>query len=230
MGNMAKYSCSKCAAIFTSSPLLKRHINIYHKNSNSIIQLFNYPCSTVKCVLCSKEICAMSGTNKIKKHLLETHKQNITIKIKCNNCSSSFGNCVQASNHFKKYHGAIKNNLPARTTTNLGKKVNNIVPTIDTPDTLATPNKGSSSIQHTAPVSTTDRITLFEKTRKELQLFSNPASLTDFPVDSPIPLSPDTPTISHVSSPEKVVTNTANESINNKGTPSELKGGRRIFI
>ena len=43
MGNMAKYPCSKCAAIFTSSPLLKRHINIYHKDSNSIIQLFNYP-------------------------------------------------------------------------------------------------------------------------------------------------------------------------------------------
>ena len=215
MRNMAKYPCSKCAAIFTSSPLLRRHI--YHKNSNAIIQLFNYPCSMVKCVLCSKEICATSSINKIKKHLSETHKQNnITIKIKCNNCSSSFGNCVQASNHFKKYHGAIKNNLPARTTTNLGKKVNNIVPTIDTPETLVTPIKGSSSVEHTVPVSTTAKITLLEETRKELQLFSNSASLTDFPVDSPIPLSPDTPTIYNVSSPEEDITNTANESLNNK--------------
>ena len=168
----------------------------------------------VKCVLCSKEICATSGINKIKKHLLETHKQsNITIKIKCNNCSSSFGNCVQASNHFKKYHGANKNNLPARTTTNIGKKVNNIVPTIDT---LATPTKGSSSIQHAAPVSTNDKLTLLEETRKELQLFTNSAPLTNFPADSPIPLSPDTPTIYHGSSPEKDITNTSNEIIINK--------------
>ena len=104
---------------------------------------------------------------RLKKHLSETHKQsNITINIKCNNCSSSFGNCVQASNHFKKYHGAIKNNLPAGTTTNIGKKENNIVPTIDTPETLATPTKGSSSIQHAAPVSTNDKLTLLEETRK----------------------------------------------------------------
>ena len=129
-----KHPCDKCAlAIFTSSPMLKRHISIYHKNSNTIIHLFNYHCHMVKCVLCSKDICATSGMNKTEKHLSETHKHNITIKIKCSNCSSSFGNCVQASNHFKKYHRAIKNNLPARNTTNIRKKVNNTIPTIDPP-------------------------------------------------------------------------------------------------
>ena len=223
---MAKYPCSKCAPIFNSSPLLKRHIDIYHKNGNPTTQLFNYPCSTIKCVLCSKEICATSGINKIKKHLSETHEQNnITIKIKCNNCSSSFGNCVQASNHFKKYHGAVKNNPPARTTTNIGKKVNNIVPTIDTPDTLATPTKGSSSFQHAVPVSTAARLTLLEETRKELQLFTNAAPLTDFPADSPIPLSPDTATIYYVSSPEKAITDTPNESIISKVPPQNSKEG-----
>ena len=149
------------------------------------------------------------------------NKAVLTIKIKCNNCSSSFGNCVQASNHFKKYHGAIKNNLPARTTTNIGKKVNNIVPTIDTPDTFATPTKGSSSIQHAAPVSTNDKLTLLEETRKELQLFTDSVPL--FSADSPIPLSPDTPTIYDGSSPEDDITNTSNESIINKEPPQNLK-------
>ena len=35
-----KYPCDKCAAIFTNTTLLKRHTNIYHKNSSSITQLF----------------------------------------------------------------------------------------------------------------------------------------------------------------------------------------------
>ena len=62
-----KYPCDKCAAIFTNSTLLKRHMNIYHKNSSSITQLFQYPGNMVKCVLCRKDICASSGINKNKK-------------------------------------------------------------------------------------------------------------------------------------------------------------------
>ena len=123
---------------------------------------------------------------RLKKHLSETHKQtNITIKIKCSQCSSSFGNCVQASNHYKKYHGAIKNNPPARNSMEIGKKVQNTISN----DSLACP----SNNQLADPTTSTDPI--LEETRKELQLFSNPEPLANLPINSPIPISPDTPTI-----------------------------------
>ena len=212
-----KYPCDKCAAIFTNTTLLKRHMNIYHKNSSSITQLFQYHCNSVKCVLCRKDICASSGINKIKKHLSETHKQtSITIKIKCSQCSSSFGNCVQASNHYKKYHGVIKNNPPARNPTAVGKKVQNTISN----DSLAPPSNNQPADPTTSPIDP-----ILEETRKELQLFSKPEPLANLPIDSPIPISPDTPTIPFMSPSDDVniaVDNNSNKEPLQKEDDKEL--------
>ena len=93
---------------------------------------------------------------------------------------------MQDSNHYKKYHGAIKNNPPARNSIEIGKKVQNTI----SMDSLASPNNNQPADPTT---SLTDPI--LEETRKELQLFSNPEPLANLPINSPIPISPDTPTI-----------------------------------
>ena len=96
---------------------------------------------------------------------------------------------MQASNHYKKYHGAIKNNLPARNSTDIAKKVHNTISIYP----LATPNTNQ-------PDPTTSlTYPILEETQKELQLFSNPEPLANLPTNSPIPISPDTPAIPYTS-------------------------------
>ena len=93
---------------------------------------------------------------------------------------------MQASNHYKKYHGAIKNNPTARNSADIGKKVHNTISI----DSLASPNNNQP-----ADPTTSLNDPILEETRKELQLFSYPEPLANLPINSPIPISPDTPTI-----------------------------------
>ena len=99
------------------------------------------------------------------------------------------------ANHCRKYHGALKNNPPTRISTNIGKKVHNIISI----GPLQIPNTNQPADPTTPLIDP-----ILEETRKEFHLFSYPEPLANLPINSSIPIFPDALNILHASPTEGV--------------------------
>lgn len=84
----------------------------YRNNSADVIQTLKYPSRTVKCVLCSKEVEAKNGLNRIKRHYYRYHESTqVSYIVSCSLCKKRFQDANQASSHYKKQHGSVKSAL-----------------------------------------------------------------------------------------------------------------------